>query len=37
MELYYLYEKSPKRLRELKNLAEAVNKTVPKPRATGMR
>ena len=37
MELYYLYEKSSKRLRELKTLAEAVNKTVPKPCATGMR
>lgn len=37
MELYYLYETSPKRKRELKTLAEAVNKTAAKPRATGMR
>ena len=37
MELYYLYEKSPKHLRKLKTLAEAVDKTLPKPsRTTGM-
>ena len=38
MELYYLYEKIPKSLRELRTLAEAVDKTVPKPsRTTGTR
>ena len=37
-ELCYLYQKSPKRLRELRTLAEAMDHTVPKPsRATGTR
>ena len=37
-ELYYLYQKSPERLRELTTLAEAVDITVPKPsHATGMK
>ena len=29
--LYYLYQKSPKRLSELRELSEAYDKTVPKP------
>ena len=31
MKFYYLYQKSPKRLRELKRIAEAWEKSVPKP------
>ena len=31
MKLYYLYEKSPKRYRELKELSEAYANSVPKP------
>ena len=31
MNFYYLYQKSPKRLRELKHIAEAREKSVPKP------
>ena len=30
MKLYYLYQKSPKRLRELKHMSEAWEKSVPK-------
>ena len=30
MKLYYLYQKSPKRLRELKRISEACEKSVPK-------
>ena len=34
--LYYLYQKSPKRLSELRELSEAYDKTAPKPsKATG--
>ena len=34
--LYYLYQKSPKRLSELRELSKAYDKTVPKPsKATG--
>ena len=35
-DLYYLYEKIQKCLRELKTLAEAVDKTVSKPHTRGM-
>ena len=36
--LYYLYQKSPKRLSELRELSKAYDKTVPKPsKATGTR
>ena len=31
MKLYYLYQKSPKRYRELKELSEAYEKTITKP------
>ena len=31
MKLYYLYEKSPKRCRELKELSEAYTHSIPKP------
>ena len=31
MKLYYLYQKSPKRLRELKRMADAWEQSVPKP------
>ena len=31
MKLYYLYQKSPKRLRELKRMSEGWEKSVPKP------
>ena len=31
MKLYYLYQKSPKRLRELKRMSKAWEKSVPKP------
>ena len=31
MKFYYLYQKSPKRLQELKRIAEAWEKLVPKP------
>ena len=34
--LYYIYQKSPKRISELKELSKAYEKTVPKPiKATG--
>ena len=31
MKMYYLYQKSPKRVRELKRMSEAWEKSVPKP------
>ena len=31
MRIYYLYQNSPKRLRELKCIAESYKKSVPKP------
>ena len=31
MKLYYLYQKSPKKYRELKELSEAYEKTITKP------
>ena len=38
MKLYYLYQKSPKRYRELKELGEIYEKTIPKPtKANGTR
>ena len=38
MRAFYLYQKSPKRLSELRELSEAYDKTVPKPsKATGTR
>ena len=33
--LYHLYQKSPKRYRELKGLSEAYNNTIPKPLKVG--
>ena len=37
-ELYYLYQRSPKRLSELRELSEPYDKTVPKSsKATGTR
>ena len=32
---YYLYQKSPKRYRELKELSEVYNETIPKPLKAG--
>ena len=38
LKLYYLYQKSPKRLRGLRNFAEALEESVPKPnKACGTR
>ena len=34
MKLYYLYEKSPKQYRELKELSEAYANSIPKPSKT---
>ena len=31
MKLYYMYQKSPNRLRELKRMSEACEKSLPKP------
>ena len=38
LKLYYLYQKSPKRYRELKELSEVYEKSIPKPsKACGTR